>query len=50
MGQAGGQVRLAGAHGSVAKVFEIVQIDRIIPLDADLASACGNFRAAATTV
>jgi anti-sigma B factor antagonist len=50
MGQAAGQVRLAGAHGSVAKVFEIVQIDRIIPLDADLVSACGNFRAAAATV
>ena len=44
MGQVGGQVRLAGAQGAVAKVFQIVQIDRIIPLAADLASACGSFK------
>jgi anti-sigma B factor antagonist len=48
MGQLGGQIRLAGANGSVARVLEMVHIDRIIPLDADLASACGSFRADAT--
>jgi anti-sigma B factor antagonist len=43
MGQLGGQIRLAGAQGPVAKVFEMVHMDRIVPLDADLAQACGNF-------
>jgi anti-sigma B factor antagonist len=41
--QLGGQVRLAGAQGSVAKVFDMVHIHRIMPLDADLAAACGSF-------
>ena len=43
MGQLGGRMRLAGAQGSVAKVFEMVHMDRIIPLDADLGVACGSF-------
>lgn len=43
MDQMGGQVRLAGAHGSVGKIFETVHMSRIVPLDADLASACGSF-------
>src|ERR1700722_7792562 len=33
MGQHGGEVRLAGAHGAVAKVFEMVHMGRILPLD-----------------
>jgi anti-sigma B factor antagonist len=49
MGQSGGQMRLAGAQGSVAKVFEMVHMDRIVPLDTDLAQACAAFRADATT-
>ena len=45
IGQLGGQMRLAGAQGPVAKIFEMVHMDRIVPLDADLSSACANFRA-----
>ena len=44
MDQLGGRVRLAGANGSVVKVFEMVHMDRVIPLDADLALACASFR------
>jgi anti-sigma B factor antagonist len=43
MDHAGGQVRLVGAQGAVAKVFEIVHMHRILPLDPDLASASANF-------
>lgn len=50
MDQRGGQMRVAGAHGSVAKVFETIHIDRIVPLDTDAASACGRFSSRATTV
>jgi anti-anti-sigma factor len=42
MDQAGGQMRLVGAQGAVAKVFEIVHMQRIVPLDPDLASARGS--------
>jgi anti-anti-sigma factor len=43
MDQLGGQMRLVGAKGAVAKVFEMVHMRRILPLDPDLASACGSF-------
>jgi len=43
MNQAGGQVRLAGAQGAVAKVFGMVHMDLIMPLDADVVSACRSF-------
>jgi anti-sigma B factor antagonist len=49
MDQLGGQVRVAGAQGSVAKVFEMVHMDRIVPVDADLSSACRNFSGGAAT-
>src|SRR5580698_10493147 len=39
IGQLGGHIRLAGAQGPVAKVFEMVHMDRIVPLDVDLSSA-----------
>jgi anti-sigma B factor antagonist len=48
MDQLGGQVRLAGAQGSVGKILETVHMHRIIPLYADLASACGSFSNSAT--
>jgi anti-sigma B factor antagonist len=48
MDRLGGRMRLAGAHGSVAKIFNTIHIDRVIPLDADLGSACGSFSSAAT--
>src|SRR5689334_25267712 len=43
--RAGGHMRVAGAQGTVAKAFEIVHMDRITSLDADVASALGNLSA-----
>ena len=40
MDQKGGKLRIAGAHGGVARTFEVVHLDRLAPLDADLATAC----------
>jgi anti-sigma B factor antagonist len=42
MEQAGGALRIAGAHGTVAKVFEVVHMSRIVGLDPDVATACGS--------
>lgn len=36
---AGGRMRIAGARGAVAKAFGIVQMSKIVPLDADVATA-----------
>jgi anti-anti-sigma factor len=49
MDQRGGQMRLVGAQGPVAKVFEMVHMGRILPLDPDLASAYGSFSSGAAT-
>ena len=49
MDQAGGKIRLAGAHGAVSKVFQTIRIDRIVALDADLASACAHLSSGAAT-
>jgi anti-sigma B factor antagonist len=49
MDQLGGQMRLAGAQSAVASVFEMVHMARILPLDPDLASACGSFSNGAAT-
>jgi len=43
MDQLGGQLRVAGAHHTVAKVLQTVRMDRIVPLDADVALSCGSF-------
>lgn len=40
--KAGGKMRVAGAQGSVAKTFEVVHMDRITSLDADLEAALGH--------
>ena len=45
MQQSGGRMRVAGAGGPVARVFEIAQAGRVLQFDADLASACGNLSA-----
>jgi anti-sigma B factor antagonist len=37
MDSVGGKLRVAGAHGPAAKVFDVVHMDRIIPLDAEVA-------------
>ncbi len=42
MDQNGGKMRVAGAHGPVAKVFEVVHASRILNLDADVESACNQ--------
>ncbi len=42
MDRAGGKMRVAGAHGTVAKAFEVVHMDRITSLDADVDAALGN--------
>jgi anti-anti-sigma factor len=44
MEQAGGQMRLAGAQAGVAKVFAMVHMDRILPIDSDRATACASFQ------
>jgi anti-sigma B factor antagonist len=41
----GGLLRIAGAQGSVAKVFELVHMHRIARLDPDLGAACRSFAA-----
>ena len=42
MEQSGGRMRIAGAHGSVAKTFEVVHLDRVIAFDPDCAAACAT--------
>jgi len=49
MNQAGGQMRLACAQGAVAKVFEMVHMDMIMPVDADVTVACRGFSSGAAT-
>jgi anti-sigma B factor antagonist len=49
MNQAGGQMRLACAQGAVAKVFEMVHMDMIMPVDADVTVACRSFSSGAAT-
>jgi anti-sigma B factor antagonist len=45
MEQSGGRMRIIGASGPVARVFEIAHADRILQFDADLASACRTLSA-----
>jgi anti-sigma B factor antagonist len=45
MEQSGGRMRVTGASGSVARVFEIAHADRILQFDSDLATACRNLSA-----
>ncbi len=42
MDRAGGKMRVAGAHSTVAKAFEVVHMDRIMSLDAAVDTALGN--------
>jgi anti-anti-sigma factor len=49
MKQLGGQMRLAGATGAVARIFDTFHLERIIPLDADLTLACGRLSSSAAT-
>ena len=45
MEQSGGRMRVAGAGGTVARVFEIAHADRVLQFDADRESACRNLSA-----
>ena len=38
--QAGGRMRIAGARGSIAKAFDMIHIDRLATVDADVEAAC----------
>jgi anti-sigma B factor antagonist len=40
MEQAGGVLRVAGAHGPIAKTFEVVHMGRIVGLDPDVETSC----------
>ncbi len=42
MENSGGKMRIAGAQGTVAKVFGMVHMERIVPLDAGLAEASAH--------
>lgn len=39
MHEAGGRIRIAGAQGPIARTFQVIQMSRIVPLDADVAAA-----------
>src|SRR5258708_26940300 len=43
MEQAGGRIRMASPQGLVAKVFDIVHLDRILPIDASVQAAVAAF-------
>ncbi|MBZ5673129.1 MAG: STAS domain-containing protein [Acidobacteriia bacterium] len=45
MDRAGGKMRVAGAHSTVAKAFEVVHMGRIMALDADVDTAVKNLTA-----
>ena len=45
MDRSGGKMRVAGAHGSVSKAFEVVHMDRIMALDANVDASLGNLSA-----
>lgn len=45
MERSGGQLRIAGAHGAVAKTFEMVHMSRIAALDPDVESCCRHLAA-----
>jgi anti-anti-sigma factor len=48
MEQHHGRLRIAGAQGGVARTFEVVHLDRVAALDADLDTACRNLEESGT--
>jgi anti-sigma B factor antagonist len=40
MEQHQGKLRIAGAHGGVARTLDVVHIDRLAPVDMDVDAAC----------
>ncbi len=49
MERSGGQLRIAGAQGAVAKSFELVHMSRIAALDPDVESACRHLASFSAT-
>lgn len=49
MEQSGGQMRIAGARGTVARALGVAHVDRIAPVDNDVDSACRHFGSETTT-
>ena len=49
MERSGGQLRIAGAQGAVAKTFDMVHLGRIAPLDPDVESCCRHLAAGTAT-
>jgi hypothetical protein len=45
MEQIAGRLRVAGAHGTVKRIFEIANADRVLRFDPDLDSACRSLAA-----
>jgi anti-sigma B factor antagonist len=45
MEENGGQLRISGVRGMVAKSFGVVHMDRIVALDSDLESSCNKLSA-----
>jgi anti-sigma B factor antagonist len=45
MQESGGRMRVAGASGTVARVFKIAHADLVLHFDADLELACSNLSA-----
>ena len=48
--QSSGRMRIAGASGAVANVFEIVHMERITPLDTTVEEAVAGFSQSADSV
>jgi anti-sigma B factor antagonist len=42
MDQSGGALRIAGAQGMVAKVFEVVHMSKIVGLDENVPASCAK--------
>jgi len=49
MERSGGQLRIGGAQGAVAKTFEMVHLSRITPLDTDVEACCRHLGASSAT-
>lgn len=49
MGQSGGHIRVAGAQGVVARAFEVVRLNLVVPQDPDVETACSALSTAAAS-
>jgi anti-anti-sigma factor len=39
----GGQIRLAGAHGTIARILKVIHMDKIMPVDETVEAAVAAF-------